>query len=96
VLDCSSGGNVPAADIPLGPGYQVRFSKAVKAATTLATAAVGLISEPAHANEIIEHGAADIVLLGRELLRNPYWPLTAAKALNRSPSIPPQYLRAFT
>jgi len=95
LLDCSSGGNVPAADIPLAPGYQVGFAQAVKAATKLATAAVGLIAEPAHANQIVESGAADIVLLGRELLRNPYWPLTAARALHRNAPIPQQYLRAF-
>ncbi|MEY4576102.1 MAG: dehydrogenase [Pseudomonadota bacterium] len=95
VLDCSSGGTSAAAVIPLEPGYQVGFAHAVKKATKLATAAVGLITDPQHANDIVQAGAADLVLLGRELLRNPYWPLAAARSLQQEVRVPPQYQRAF-
>jgi 2,4-dienoyl-CoA reductase-like NADH-dependent reductase (Old Yellow Enzyme family) len=95
ILDCSSGGSSAAAVIPLAPGYQVGFAHSVKTATKLATAAVGLITDPAHANDIVQTGAADLVLLGRELLRNPYWPLTAARSLQQEVRVPPQYQRAF-
>jgi len=95
LVDCSSGGTSTGAVIPLAPGYQVPFAQAVKRATKLATAAVGLITEPAHADAIVREGAADLVLLGRELLRNPYWPLHAARTLAQSAPVPPQYARAF-
>lgn len=94
LIDCSSGGSALRAPVPLGPGYQVPLSEAVRKAGT-ATAAVGLITAPAQADEIIRNGRADLVLLGRELLRDPYWPLHAAIALKQPAPIPPQYLRAF-
>lgn len=95
LMDCSSGGVVPYAKIPAGPGFQVPFAEAVRTRTGLPTAAVGLITEPRQANAIIENGQADIVLLAREMLRNPYWPIHAAKALGVAPHIPNQYLRSF-
>ncbi len=93
-LDCSSGGLVPHAKVPVGPGYQVPFSAAVRARTGLATGAVGMITEPAQAEEIVASGKADAVLLARELLRDPYWPLRAAAALGAEGPWPKQYLRA--
>ena len=95
LLDCSSGGNAPAAPAVMGPGYQVPFAEAVRREVGLPTAAVGLITAPTHAEEIILNGRADLVLLGRELLRNPYWPLQAAQALKKSGLAPAQYLRSF-
>ena len=74
-IDCSSAGNVEGAKIPIGPGYQVPFSRSIRREAGIATAAVGLISSPAQADQIIRNGEADIVLLARELLRDPYWPL---------------------
>lgn len=94
LVDCSSGGNVYGAKIPTGPGYQVPIAEAVRGAGIM-TAAVGLITLPEQAEEIIRDEQADIVLLGREMLRNPYWPLLAAQKLGQSADIPPQYLRAF-
>ena len=94
LMDCSSGGNVPGVKIALGPGYQVPLSEAVRA-TGMPTAAVGLITVPQHADEIIRNERADLVLLGREMLRNPHWALHAAQALRQAPPTPPQYLRAF-
>lgn len=97
LIDCSSGGAVPDAKIPIGPGYQVPFAEAVRRDAGIATAAVGYITAPAQADEILQKGQADMVLLGRELLREPYWPIRAASELDqreRRP-IPSQYLRAF-
>ncbi|NLF51986.1 MAG: NADH:flavin oxidoreductase/NADH oxidase [Leptolinea sp.] len=94
LIDCSSGGGVSHAKVPLGPGYQVPISEAVHK-TGILTAAVGLITEPEQADEIIRNNRADIVLLGRESLRNPHWPIHAARKLNQPAPIPPQYLRAF-
>lgn len=94
LLDTSSGGNVAGVRIPTEPGYQVPFAARVKAETDLAVGAVGLITEPRHAEEIIAFGQADAVLLGRELLRNPYWPNLAARELGAEPRWPAQYLRA--
>ena len=94
LIDCSSGGAVPGAKIPLGPGYQVPFARAIRAEAGIATAAVGLITEAQQANEIISSGAADAVMLARELLRDPYWPLHAARALGVDVPWPPQYERA--
>ena len=94
LLDCSSGGNVPGARIPLGPGYQVPFSARIRRETGLATGAVGLITRPEQAQEILDEGAADLVLLGRELLRNPRWPLAAARELGVTVPWPAQYARA--
>jgi 2,4-dienoyl-CoA reductase-like NADH-dependent reductase (Old Yellow Enzyme family) len=95
LVDCSSGGLTPAQQIPLAPGYQVPFAEAVRRESGLLTAAVGLITEPAQADEIVRAGQADLVLLARELLRDPYWPLHAARALGHEAPVPLQYLRAF-
>ncbi len=95
LIDCSSGGNVASARLPLGPGYQVPISEAVRHGADIPTATVGLITCPAQADEIIRNGRADVVLLGRELLRDPYWPLHAALALKQPAPVPSQYLRAF-
>jgi 2,4-dienoyl-CoA reductase-like NADH-dependent reductase (Old Yellow Enzyme family) len=96
VLDCSSGGNVPKAVIPVGPGYQVPFAEAVKRATSkLRVAAVGMITEPQQANDIIRQEQADFVFLAREVLRDPYFPRSAAKALGYPLTPPAQYGRAW-
>ena len=94
LIDCSSGGNVPTAKIPVTPGYQVPFAERIKKETGILTGAVGLITSPVQAESIIKNGQADIVLLGREMLRNPYWPLKAAKDLNVDVEWPVQYARA--
>ena len=95
LIDCSSGGGVAQARVPIGPGYQVPISEAVRHGADILTAAVGLITAPAQADEIIRNGRADLVLLGREMLRDPYWPLHAAQILKHPAPIPAQYLRAF-
>jgi len=94
VVDCSSGGNIPDAKIPVGPGYQVPFAQRVRKEAAIATAAVGMIFEPAQADQIVRNGDADVVLIARELLRDPYWPLHAARELGTPMSWPAQYLRA--
>ena len=94
LVDVSSGGQVPDAKIPAAPGFQVEFAARIRREANIPTAAVGLITDPVHANAIITKGEADLVLLGRELLRDPYWPLHAAAALAEPGSWPPQYLRA--
>ncbi len=94
LIDCSSGGAVPHVKIPVGPGYQVPFAEAVRRETGLATGAVGLITKPEQAEEIVASGKADCVLIARELLRDPYWPLHAAKALGAQIEWPKQYARA--
>jgi 2,4-dienoyl-CoA reductase-like NADH-dependent reductase (Old Yellow Enzyme family) len=94
LVDCSSGGMVPNAQIPLGPGYQVEFAARIRSEAGIPTAAVGLITDPTQANAIVAQGQADLVLLAREMLRDPYWPLHAAAALGDAVSWPPQYLRA--
>jgi 2,4-dienoyl-CoA reductase-like NADH-dependent reductase (Old Yellow Enzyme family) len=94
LVDVSSGGMVPNATIPVGPGFQVQFAARIRRETGIATAAVGMITTPAQANEIVEKGDADIVLLAREMLRDPYWPLHAAIALGETASWPKQYMRA--
>jgi len=97
LIDCSSGGTVPDAKIPVGAGYQVPFAERIRREADIATAAVGSITEPTHADEIIRNGRADVVLLAREFLREPYWPLKAARALGRKDSLttPVQYNRAW-
>jgi len=94
LIDCSSGGAVPGAKIELGPGYQVPFARAIRAEVGVATGAVGLITEAHQADEIIRSGSADAVLLARELLRDPYWPLHAAHILGVDVPWPDQYQRA--
>ena len=94
LIDCSSGGNISSVKIPLAPGYQVLFASQIKKEAEMLTGAVGLITKSAQAEEIISQNHADIVLLGREMLRNPYWSLNAAKELNAEIQYPLQYLRA--
>jgi 2,4-dienoyl-CoA reductase-like NADH-dependent reductase (Old Yellow Enzyme family) len=94
LIDCSSGGNATGVRIPLVPGYQVPFAEQVRRDAGIATGAVGLITDAAQADEIIRRGQADLVLLGRELLRDPYWPLRAARELQQQVAWPAQYLRA--
>lgn len=94
LLDCSSGGAVPHAKIPVGPGYQVPFAAEVRAQTGLKTGAVGMITEAEQAEEILREGKADAVFLAREFLRDPYWPLHAAKKLGVDVHWPKQYERA--
>ncbi len=94
LVDCSTGGNVPRAKIPVGPGYQVPFAEKVKKEAGIMTGAVGMITTPAHAEEIIATGQADLVLLAREMLRNPYFPLHAAQELGVDLEWPLQYQRA--
>ncbi len=93
-IDCSSGGNVTATSIPVGPGYQVPFASRIKKETGLPTAAVGFITSPEQAEQIIRTEEADMVVLAREFLRDPYWPLHAAKQLKQEIAWPKQYLRA--
>ena len=94
LIDCSSGGLVATAEIPAGPGFQVPFAAAIKARAGMATGAVGLITEPAQAEQIVATAQADAVFLGRELLRDPYWSLRAARELAVDAVWPEQYLRA--
>ena len=95
IVDCSSGGLSPLQQIALGPGYQVPFSAAIRQGADVATAAVGLITEPQQAEDILQAGDADVVLLGRESLRDPCWPLRAAAELGvESDDWPLQYQRA--
>jgi 2,4-dienoyl-CoA reductase-like NADH-dependent reductase (Old Yellow Enzyme family) len=94
LVDVSSGGQVPNAKIPVGPGFQVPFAARIRKEAGIPTAAVGMITQPQQASEIIANGEADIVLLAREMLRDPYWPLHAAAALGETASWPVQYLRA--
>jgi 2,4-dienoyl-CoA reductase-like NADH-dependent reductase (Old Yellow Enzyme family) len=94
LIDCSSGGAVMPAKIPVGPGYQVPFAEQVRRDANIPTGAVGLITTAAQAEAIVDSGQADCVLLARELLRDPYWPLRAAGELKQAISWPAQYLRA--
>jgi 2,4-dienoyl-CoA reductase-like NADH-dependent reductase (Old Yellow Enzyme family) len=94
LIDCSSGGLAAHQRITVGPGYQVPFARRIRHEAHIPTAAVGLITEPAQAEAIIANGDADLVLLARELLRNPRWPLQAAHALGVDGPWPPQYVRA--
>jgi 2,4-dienoyl-CoA reductase-like NADH-dependent reductase (Old Yellow Enzyme family) len=95
LVDCSSGGIVPYAKIPIGPAYQTPFAERVRREAGILSGAVGMITEPRQADGIVRAGQADIVLLAREFLRDPYWPLHAAKALGAAAAIPKQYSRAF-
>jgi len=94
LVDCSSGGVVAGAKVSIGPGYQVPFSDAVRNRGGIMTAAVGLITQAKQAAAIIDEGKADIVLLAREALRNPYFPIHAAKELGAAIAVPGQYGRA--
>jgi len=91
VIDVSSGGTLPTARIPLAKGYQVPFARRIREETGILTGAVGLITEPQHADEIVTGGDADLVFLARELLREPYWALKAQHALGEEPAWPTPY-----
>ena len=94
LVDCSSGGTVPHADIPVGPGYQTAFAEQIRREAGIMTGAVGMITSPVQAEHIIATGQADAVIIAREFLRDPYWPLRAARELDQPISWPVQYLRA--
>ncbi len=95
LVDCSSGALVPGVSIPVAPGYQVPFAERIRQEADIATAAVGLIREPLMAAEIIQRGQADLVLLARQMLRDPYWPQHAARQLGVPAPHPIQYGRAI-
>ena len=95
LIDCSSGGTLPNPTIPLGPGYQVPFAERIRRESGILTAAVGMITEPEQADQIIRSGKADLIVMAREFLRQPYWPLHAARKLKQKLSVPKQYGRAF-
>jgi 2,4-dienoyl-CoA reductase-like NADH-dependent reductase (Old Yellow Enzyme family) len=94
LVDCSSGGVIPGVAIPVGPGYQTKFAAKIRREAEIRTGTVGMITEPVQADHVIRTGQADIVLLAREMLRDPYWPLRAARELGHTVSWPAQYLRA--
>jgi 2,4-dienoyl-CoA reductase-like NADH-dependent reductase (Old Yellow Enzyme family) len=94
LVDCSSGGLVPGAKIPVGPGYQAEFAERIRREAGVATAAVGLITDAAQADALVREGRADMVFLARQLLRDPYWPLHAARHLGAAAEWPVQYERA--
>jgi 2,4-dienoyl-CoA reductase-like NADH-dependent reductase (Old Yellow Enzyme family) len=94
LIDCSSGGNVAGAQIPVGPGYQTQFAEAIRKQAGIATGAVGMITDPAQAAHILRTGQADLVIIAREFLRDPYWAVHAATALGETAAWPVQYLRA--
>ena len=94
LIDTSTGGNIHGAAVPAVPGFQVPFAARIRRDAAIATGAVGLITDPSAADAIVASEQADVVLLARELLRNPYWPLSAADALGAEVEWPPQYIRA--
>jgi 2,4-dienoyl-CoA reductase-like NADH-dependent reductase (Old Yellow Enzyme family) len=94
LVDCSSGGNVPPAQIPVGPGYQTPFAERIRHESKILTGAVGMITGAAQADHIIRTGQADVVFVAREFLRDPYWPLRAARELGYAVPWPVQYVRA--
>jgi 2,4-dienoyl-CoA reductase-like NADH-dependent reductase (Old Yellow Enzyme family) len=94
LIDCSSGGNVPHAKIPVGAGYQTPFAEQIRREANILTGAVGMITSPVQAEHILGTGQADAVIIARGLLRDPYWPLRAARELGQATSWPVQYLRA--
>jgi 2,4-dienoyl-CoA reductase-like NADH-dependent reductase (Old Yellow Enzyme family) len=93
LVDCSSGGNIHDQKVVLGAGYQVPFAQAIRREAGIPTAAVGLITEPVQAEHIVSNGQADAVLLARGMLRDPYWPRHAARALGVAMKWPDPYLR---
>jgi 2,4-dienoyl-CoA reductase-like NADH-dependent reductase (Old Yellow Enzyme family) len=95
LIDCSSGALVPTARIPTRPGFQVPFAERIKKEAAILTGAVGLITEPQQAEDIVRNEQADLVFVARELLRDPYWPIHAAEVLGGTVNIPDQYARAF-
>jgi 2,4-dienoyl-CoA reductase-like NADH-dependent reductase (Old Yellow Enzyme family) len=94
LVDCSSGGNIAQAQIPIAPGYQVPFAERIRKDADILTGAVGMITTPGQADEIVSSGKADAVLLAREMLRDPYFPLRAGRELGQDIAWPAQYLRA--
>ena len=94
LIDVSSGGTLPRVKIPVGPGYQVPFARQIRREAGIPTGAVGLITEPKQAEEILENGDADLIFLARELLRDPYWALRAQREMGLPASLPVQYERA--
>jgi len=94
LIDVSSGGNVATAQIPVGSGYQTPFAEAIRRETGILTGTVGMITDPAQAATILRTGQADLVIIAREFLRDPYWPLHAAAKLEIPAAWPVQYLRA--
>jgi len=94
LVDVSSAGLLPTAVIPISPGFQTEFAARVRREAGIVSAAVGLITAPAQADHVVRSGQAVLVLLGRELLRDPYWPLHAVQALGQATIWPQQYLRA--
>ncbi len=94
LIDCSSGGNVPDAKIPVAPGYQVAFAERIRRETGIMTGAVGLITTAAQASAVLAEGKADLVFIARQFLRDPYLPLHIASELGFPASYPAQYLRA--
>lgn len=95
LIDCSSGGNVPRAPIPIGAGYQTGFAARIRREADIPTGAVGMITAPMQADHIVRTEQADMVFLARELLRDPHWPLRAARELHQTIPVPPQYERAW-
>ena len=96
LVDCSSGGNVHGAKMPVGAGYQTQFAERIRREAGIATGAVGFISSAQQADHILRTGQADIIIMGRQILRDPCWPLHAAAELRAEASWPKQYLRAKT
>jgi 2,4-dienoyl-CoA reductase-like NADH-dependent reductase (Old Yellow Enzyme family) len=94
LVDCSSGGNVPPARIPVGPGYQTPFAERIRREARILTGAVGMITTPSQADHIIRTGQADVAIMAREFLRDPYWPLRAGRELGCPVPWPVQYMRA--
>ena len=94
LIDCSSGGNVAHAQIPVGPGYQTQFAEQIRREAGILTGTVGMITSAVQAEHILATGQADAVIIAREMLRDPYWPLRAAGELGQTISWPVQYLRA--
>jgi 2,4-dienoyl-CoA reductase-like NADH-dependent reductase (Old Yellow Enzyme family) len=94
LIDCSSGGNVAKAEIPVGPGYQTRFAERIRREAGILTSALGMITSPVQAEHILSTGQGDAVVMAREMLRDPYWPLRAARELGQPMTWPIQYLRA--
>ncbi len=94
LIDCSSGGTLPHAEIPVGPGFQVPFSEAIRKESHILTAAVGMITDPLQAETILSEDQADAIFMAREFLRDAYWPMHAAKSLGIKIQKPKQYGRA--
>jgi 2,4-dienoyl-CoA reductase-like NADH-dependent reductase (Old Yellow Enzyme family) len=95
VIVCSSGGTVPNAKVPIGPGYQVSFAERIRRDAGILTGALGMITAAEQADTILRTGQADLIILAREFLRDPYWALHAAPKLHTNVTVPPQYLRAY-